>query len=48
METDDFTFTVIRQYADGRIEETHVLREHCDVVSEPAETGHAKRSRRSS
>merc|ERR1719487_2849061 len=31
-ETDAFTYTIIRQYEDGNVEETHVLREHCNVV----------------
>lgn len=46
-ETDAFTFTVIRQYEDGRVEETHVLREHCDVVSEPTHGASSTRRRSS-
>lgn len=46
-ETDAFSLTILRQYEDGRVEETHVLREHCDVVSEPCRTSDALRPRHS-
>lgn len=46
-ETDAFTYTVIRQFEGGRVEETHVLRDYCVVVSEPPQRPEAKRPRHS-
>lgn len=47
METDAFTFTVIRQFSDGRAEETIVQREYCSIVSEPEGGAESRRSRTS-
>lgn len=48
MDTDAFTHTVIRQFPDGRVEETIVQREYCDAVCGPEgqpETTRARPSR---
>jgi len=46
-EMDAFTYTVIRQFEDGSVEETHILREHCNVVCGPESERRPKRPRRS-